>query len=119
MFAVAYQDDGIFHVKVIDTEGYEVVDLNVSEVLGLDSGSKPIHGIYNPMITACFLPDNRLFVCAYHRYKKAQYHFIYSLTNKQVEGEAKIIEFKQTSQRNYPVKSFYSEVTKECYTFYR
>jgi hypothetical protein len=118
-FAVAYQDSGVFHVKVIDNEGSELIDLNVSDVLGIDAGSKPIHGIYCPLVTACFIPNDRLFICAYHRYKRRQYHFVYSLANKSVEGEPQHVDILDCSQRNHPIKSFYSEETKECYTFYR
>lgn len=45
----------------------------------IDRGSKPIHGIYNPLITCCFLPNNRLFVAAYHRRDMKQCHFIYDI----------------------------------------
>jgi hypothetical protein len=118
-FAIAYQDNGKFSVCVLDTAGKVVVDLDVSSVLGLDNLSKPIDSIFNPLITVCWLPNDRLFVSTYHRIKKRQYYFIYQVNTGKVEGNPEQIDVEGTdSQRNYPIKSFYSSVHKECYTFY-
>lgn len=77
-FAIAYQDNGIYHIRVFNKKAETIVDIPVCELLGIE-GAKPIHGLYHPLVTCCFLPGNRLFVCAYHRNRKMQYHFIYSL----------------------------------------
>lgn len=47
------------------------------------------------------------------------YHFIYSIPNYKVIGEVGVSELKNTTALNFPVKSFYSPVTNNCYTFYR
>ena len=108
MLALAYQDNGEFNIKVVTRTskslmrgenlvefepGQVICDVCIQKLFQLDFGSKPIHGIYNPLITACFLPNNRLFVCAYHRYKKRQYHFVYSLTDNRVEGAPEHVDF--------------------------
>ena len=70
MFALPYQDNGVFHCKIVDNQGKQLAHINVNDLLGLDNLSKPIHGLYNPGITCAFLPNKRLFVSAYHRIKK-------------------------------------------------
>ena len=71
MIAIAYNDDGQFTVKVIsrkpDNYGKVISDISINQTFGLNRGSKPIHGIYNPLITSCFLPNDLLFVAAFHR----------------------------------------------------
>lgn len=39
--------------------------------------------------------------------------------NDQIDGYISTVDFPQISQRNFPIKSFYSEETQEIYTFYR
>jgi hypothetical protein len=79
-FAIPYQDNGNFFVKLFDSYGVVFTNLNVTKIVGLDDGSKPIEGVYDPLITCCFLPKNRIFISAYHRLKKCQHHFVYSLS---------------------------------------
>lgn len=67
-FALAYSDNGEFFIKIFNQLGLILLELNVSEILGIDCGSKPILGIFNPLVTCCFLPHDRLFICVYHRY---------------------------------------------------
>ena len=81
-FAIPYQDNGTFFVKLVDSFGVVVTNLNVTKMVGLDNGSKPIEGVYDPLITCCFLPNERIFIAAYHRLKKRQHHFVYSLAKK-------------------------------------
>jgi hypothetical protein len=69
LFAIAYSMDGEFNVKILDVNGTERYHINVNDVLQLDRNCKPISGVLHPLITCCFLPNNRLFICAYHRKK--------------------------------------------------
>ena len=47
MLALAYQDNGVFYVRVVDSKGQMVTELNCTEIIGdIDDESKPIHGIY-------------------------------------------------------------------------
>ena len=78
IFAIAYQDNGHFYVNVIDNKGVEKDLLDVSELLSLDSLSKPITGFWEPLITTVFIPGGDLYISAYHRIQKKSYHFTYS-----------------------------------------
>lgn len=112
-FAVAYQDNGKFFLSVVSNTGEELDNLNVSKLLALDDQSKPITGFWEPLITCSFIQDDNLFVSCYHRLQKKQYHFLYSFLKQKPLSEPIITEIKDPScsQRNFPVKSFYSPVT--------
>lgn len=120
-FAVAYQDNGKFFLSVVNNKGEELDNLNVSKLLSLDEQSKPITGFWEPLITCAFIPDDNLFVSCYHRIQKRQYHFLYSFHKQKPLSEPIMTEITEPScsQRNFPVKSFYSPVTQNCTTFYR
>jgi len=64
---VPYQDNGKFRVVIIDNKGVILDNLDVNKVLALDNLSKPISGFREPLITVCVLPDESIFVSAYHR----------------------------------------------------
>jgi len=68
-FAIAYQDNGTFHVSFVDNTGKELDDLNVSAPnnLALDTGSLPIFGFFQPMISVCFIENDDVFISVYHR----------------------------------------------------
>jgi|TARA_B110000285_G_C15101778_1_gene605411 hypothetical protein len=121
IFAVAYQDNGRFYVSVVDNKGGELDNLDVTEHLGLDTLSKPITGFWEPMITCCFIENDDLFIQVYHRLHKKQYHFTYSYTKHDNLSNTIITANRDPSctQKNFPVKSFYSTVTKNVLTFYR
>ena len=78
IFAVAYQDNGMFRVSVVTNKGEEIDNLDVNTLLALDDLSKPITGFWEPLITVAFIPGDNLFISAYHRKQKKQFHFTYS-----------------------------------------
>ena len=86
MIALAYQDNGVFQVKVIsrmpNNYGEEITHIILNQHCSFNYESKPIDGIYNPLITCCFLPEDRLFISVYHRVRSKQYHFIWDIRNK-------------------------------------
>jgi hypothetical protein len=73
----------------------------------------------HPMVTACFNQNGDIYISAYHRIDRKQCNFLYSWTEKKVISEVKSIQLEKVSVSNFPVKSFYSEVKREIYTFYR
>lgn len=126
ILAIAYQDDGDFRVVLIQSDGIALEEVQVSKILHLDRRSKPIEGFWEPLITCAFIPvsaqntkEMNLMICVYHRFERKQYHFIYSLKDKKMVGQATVSEIKNCTILNFPIRSFYSEVTMNCYTFYR
>jgi len=98
----------------------------VSAALSLDAESKPVTGFSEPLITVAVLPDESVFVSAYHRHQKKQYYFMYQHKGKGVkEGKviagpmSREIDDIRCTRLNFPIKSFYSEKTGKCTTFYR
>jgi hypothetical protein len=79
-YAVAFQDDGHFRVLVITNQGEQIVDLDVASIIGTDSGSKPLSGFHEPLVSAVFLPNDdpersdepeeKILISAYHRFEK-------------------------------------------------
>ena len=64
---VPYSDDGNFRVLVFTNTGEKIVKLNMNDELGIDKKSRPIMGLFNPMIKAYFVKDGDLFVSIFHR----------------------------------------------------
>jgi hypothetical protein len=93
----------------------------VTEIVGLDTNSKPITGLLSPMITCCFVQNDDLFIQVYHRLQKKQYHFTYSYRMHEKLSSVSIVSNHDPSctQKNFPVKTFYSLVSKNVFTFYR
>lgn len=129
IFAIAYQDDGVFRVRVIDNKGETLDDLAVTDEINgnrkengleaMDSGSKPIEGQNEPLITCCFIAEDDMFISVYHRKDKQQHHFTYSYILQKRTSEITVTDLGESTLRNFPIKSFYSLVTKNCHTFYR
>ena len=69
-FLIAYQDNGTFFVDIIDYRGNKIDLIKVSKLLKLDKRSLPIFGFKQPLITACFVDNERIFVNAYHRLER-------------------------------------------------
>jgi len=67
VFAVAYQDNGKFMVVFVNNKGTVLDELDVSEKLALDPGSKPVTGFMEPLITCAFIANDDIYLSAYHR----------------------------------------------------
>mmetsp|Transcript_2672 Transcript_2672/g.4176 ORF Transcript_2672/g.4176 Transcript_2672/m.4176 type:complete len:149 (+) Transcript_2672:453-899(+) len=119
IYSIAYQDNGKFFVSVVDNSGTVLDNINVSDIVVIDNLSKPITGFWEPLITVSFIPDDNLFIAAYHRVQKKQYHFTYSYKEKKLMSQVQASEIKGCTPLNFPIKSFYSSITNDCYVFYR
>jgi hypothetical protein len=68
----------------------EIIDtLNLNEIMNVDDKSKPICGLTNPLVTACFGPNSLIYIYAYHRMEFKQYNVCYSLTDKKITSSVK------------------------------
>lgn len=91
----------------------------MSAQLSLNDGSKPITGFSEPLITCAFIENDNVFIQCYHRKQKKQYHFTYSYKLKKMLSDVTVTEIADCTELNFPIKTFYSLVTKNCLTFYR
>ena len=65
---VPYSDDGKIRALVFRNTGEIIVELNLNEEFKIDKKSVPIMGLFNPMITACFISNDDLFIAVFHRF---------------------------------------------------
>ena len=99
IYAIAYQDNGYYHISVVNEKGEELDNLDINKMIVIDPDSLPITGFMEPLITCSFLEDDSLFVSCYHRMQKKQYHFMYSYKEKKMLSDpimTKIMDKKCT-----------------------
>jgi hypothetical protein len=108
-------------VAFLEPGGSIIDNLDVTGATHIDSDSKPITGFNEPLITTSVLPDQSIFVSVYHRMQKKQYYFMYSYLESKMTTSvmSREIDEPKCSKLNFPIKSFYSEATGKCTTFYR
>jgi hypothetical protein len=85
----------------------------------MDQESKPIVGFYQPMLTACFVKDDDLFLQGFHRLEGRHYMVLYSYKTRQFLQELQTVDLPETTKLNFPLRSFYNSELDEVYTFYR
>jgi hypothetical protein len=119
VFSVGYQDNGNFHVLIFDNKGNDLSSFEINSIIEIDDESKPITGFFEPLVTCFFVSEKtELFIQVYHRENQLSYYFIHNYETKE---NSKIYStyVDQCSTINFPVKSFYSEVTRNFTTFFR
>ena len=89
-FCLPYFDSGVFLVLIFNKFD-RLADINVNELLGFDNSSLPMNGILDPMITACFISPNQVFISFIHRIKQQHVYFVYDFIKEKVQGQPYII----------------------------
>jgi hypothetical protein len=126
-FAVVYQDNGKFYIKMFDKQGKQFVnDFFINEEIGCDQRSVGMKICSTPLIvTSQFLPNgNLIFINLYHKKERCQYHFLFDYVAKCItqKGRHQFKKESHSSEMNYPVSSFYIEPfenDRRFYCFYR
>ena len=86
--------------------------------------SMMVESLCYPLCTVAFIDKDKIFVTAYHRKNFMHYHMFFDLKTKECVSKAEIL-FKDEegkpicSASNFPQRSFYSQLTGDCYTFFR
>jgi hypothetical protein len=119
VLCVPYQDNGHLMTVVFDNKGTKLSSLDLNELIGLDKQSKPIMGFFQPMVTACFVKDDDIYISVFHRKLIKQYNFIYSYKEQQIVKEVSTTDVNASTMLNFSIKSFYNTDLQEVYTFYR
>lgn len=83
-FAVAYNDNGIFHLLVFTIKEGVQLDFNINEHLGLDDHAVPISGLIQPICVCSFVSKQEIFYAFLHRTTKTHYHFVYDLHRRRI-----------------------------------
>jgi len=55
VLCVPYSDDGHLRALVFNNLGEQLIELDLNTEFGMDKKSIPILGLFNPMVTACFI----------------------------------------------------------------
>ena len=72
LFAIAYMDDYECKMLLLDEEGEQITEFEVSGLdFNINDQNVGIDGIHEPMISVCFNPDSsKLFASVYDRINK-------------------------------------------------
>ena len=93
-------------------------DLHINELLGIDNSTVSINGVHDPIINACFINDENIFVNLFHKSTETNWHFKYSYKERTILGEAVATQLN-CSQLNFPINNFYDFERESVYCFYR
>ena len=78
IYCIPYNDNGKYKAIILNNKGDEVATLDLNEICGIDDKSKPIIGLINPLVTACFNGEGDIFFSVYHRLEMTMHYFLYS-----------------------------------------
>ena len=93
-------------------------DLHINELLGIDNSTVSINGVHDPIINACFINDENIFVNLFHKSTETNWHFKYSYKDQSIIGQA-VATHLNCSQLNFPINNFYDFEHDQVYCFYR
>ena len=85
---------------------------------GIDNSTVSINGVHDPIINACFISDENIFVNLFHKMTATNWHFKYSYKERTILGEAVATQLN-CSQLNFPINNFYDFERESVYCFYR
>ena len=120
-----YFDDGKFKLRTFGKENrsedeIQANEVSINELIDIDDFTMPNEELSDPFINCCFISDEKIYVALYHGYSMTHYHFVWNLKTKSMED---VVPFKQeledSSPKNFPFKSFYSEEMDQIFCFYR
>ena len=58
---------------------FEETDLNLNELLGIDSYTMAVDNLPDPFITCCFVSNDVLFINLFYNYSLRHFHFFYDI----------------------------------------
>ena len=64
---MSYQDEGSYKVIFINNAGEVLDQLDCNDLLEIDSESTGMDGIFEPLTTVVFLPDDTVSIQVHHR----------------------------------------------------
>ena len=119
-FCIPYLKDGTFNLLIFNKNDV-LDDFNINENLKLDNSTRPNDNFPFPMMDACFIQNEYLFVNIFMNKSRKMITFIYSSGNKDF-FKSYVIEILPDNpgvQRNFPLGTFYDDKRKQVYMFFR
>lgn len=118
LFAIAYMDDGYWHLLVFDFLQI-IMDLDINSLFGIDNHTLPISGFFSPFASCCILSDKTVFFNFFIRRSKTHCHFVFDPIKYQISQQLIKHEMKDCTQKNFPQRTYYDEKKGKVFTFYR
>ena len=87
----AYNDDGVFKLRWFGRQ-YRTMDeiaeseVNLNDLLGIDSYTMAVDNLPDPFITCCFTDQDILFIDLFYNYSMRHFHFRYDIRDKEFVG---------------------------------
>ena len=78
----------------------------------------PIFSFHDPFATCCFIDESWLFVAVYHNQSNEHHQFFYNWKTKETRRKSHM-NLDDSSELNFPFRSFYSPAEGEVFTIYR
>lgn len=78
LFAVPFIEDEVFKITIFNK--MEVLqELDVSEMIGLEQGIRPIDSLLDPLTNIVFVDESSIFVICFDHVARQAWHFTYSI----------------------------------------
>ena len=73
-----FNDEGVFWINIFEREGM-ILKINVNELLGIDDSTRTLFGFADPLINACFIDNEQIFVGLFHNTTLTFWQFIFNI----------------------------------------
>lgn len=117
-FALAYMDDGNWHLLIFDFKKI-ILDLDINSLFGIENDTLPISGYYAPFATCCFLKDQTIYYNFFRRRQKLMGHFVFNPDEYKVTQQLVYLQMTSCTMKNFPQRTYYDQAKGKLYTFYR
>lgn len=94
------------------------MELDVSEMIGIEMGIRPIDSLLDPLINVVFIDENCIFVTCFDHLTKLVWYFNYNIVKKQYNLEPQKMGLQCTTH-NFPITSFYDTTRELVHIFFR
>ena len=124
-YACAYFNDGKFRLRTFgrETRSQKEIkenEVDINELLGINDFTMPNEDLPDPFINCAFVNDHEIFVALYHGKSNKHYHFIWDLKKLSMKNNKPFSrELEDSTSKNFPFKSFYSDEKNQIFCFYR
>ena len=124
-YACAYFNDGKFRLRTFGRENrsdeeIKADEVDINQLLDIDDYTMPNEDLPDPFINCAFVNDDLIYVALYHGHSCTHYHFLWDLKKRAMQDVlpySKVLE--DSTSKNFPFKSYYSEETNQIFCFYR
>lgn len=78
LFAIPFIEDEVFKITIFNKLDV-LLELDVSEIIGLEQGVRPIDSLLDPLINTVFIDESCIFVIAFDHHTRFLWYFTYNI----------------------------------------